>query len=451
MAGHSIEGLMRWLERDEWRAPFEDVVDEHFGDACETIDGSMDDLEKIIGVSYLATLWGCAFEDFLTRRGENGENLVADYLKRRGFRESASTRAYMIGLSASAMSLYEVSDVRPGESFLARDLIRGGEPVRVSERSGSQQLKPWDRIGARIVPLSHKTVMGGGVLLFDHEDSETLLGLVRNAEAALPRKIAWESETDILPVVAPMFTALWLGSLLEKILEPVRPDLRNSDGDALLLTTLRYSLKSPATVASVRAALDQVVGLVPAGRNFWNWLDVRTAGPGAAKSSVSRGLVVNSWMEDGSTILGTIEIRRRAVFLDVNSSERATKGQALIEAALKGLVAAPEIATHDLGEQRPGKPPDDDVAPPEIPPEEQLAVMQEWMDRHYRAVLDERVPMLDDKTPRELARTAAGRVKLVEWLKYIENGAARAMARGSMVSYDLGWMWNELGVADLRR
>ena len=135
MAGHSIEGLMRWLERDEWRAPFEDVVDEHFGDACETIDGSMDDLEKVIGVSYLATLWGCAFEDFLTRRGENGENLVADYLKRRGFRESASTRAYMIGLSASAMSLYEVSDVRPGESFLARDLIRGGEPVRVSERS----------------------------------------------------------------------------------------------------------------------------------------------------------------------------------------------------------------------------------------------------------------------------------------------------------------------------
>ena len=28
------------------------------------------------------------------------------------------------------MSLYEVSDVVVGESFLARDLVRGGEPVR---------------------------------------------------------------------------------------------------------------------------------------------------------------------------------------------------------------------------------------------------------------------------------------------------------------------------------
>ena len=62
----------------------------------------------------------CVFEDFLTLETEDGGNIVADYLKRRGFRETASSRAYMNGLRNSVMSLYEVSDLRPGESFLAR-------------------------------------------------------------------------------------------------------------------------------------------------------------------------------------------------------------------------------------------------------------------------------------------------------------------------------------------
>ena len=58
----------------------------------------------------------------------------------------------MTALQTSVMSLYEVSDLTPGQSFRARDLIRGGEPVLVSERSATQALTPWGRIGARIVP-----------------------------------------------------------------------------------------------------------------------------------------------------------------------------------------------------------------------------------------------------------------------------------------------------------
>ena len=38
------------------------------------------------------------------------------------------------------MSLYEVSEVRSGESFLACDLFRGGEPVRISERTATRSL-----------------------------------------------------------------------------------------------------------------------------------------------------------------------------------------------------------------------------------------------------------------------------------------------------------------------
>src|SRR3546814_1431144 len=93
-------------------------------------------------------------------------NIVDDYIRRRGWNESGSTKIYLRALRSSVMSLYEVSEVEPGSGFLVRDLIQGDEPLRVSERSASQTLKQWDRIGARVVQVGGKHLLSGGVLSF---------------------------------------------------------------------------------------------------------------------------------------------------------------------------------------------------------------------------------------------------------------------------------------------
>src|SRR5258708_36257486 len=80
------------------------------------------------------------------------------------------------------MSLYEVSDIVPGPSFRARALIRGGEPVLISERSATRALKPWDRIAARVVRVGSKTQIGGGVLTFEHETSEAFIEAMHKFE-----------------------------------------------------------------------------------------------------------------------------------------------------------------------------------------------------------------------------------------------------------------------------
>ena len=60
--------------------------------------------------------------------------------------------------------------------------------------------------------------------------------------------------------------------------------------------------------------------------------------------------------------------------------------------------------------------------------------------------------MLGDRTPRVLARSKAGGVKVADWLKHFENGSAKSRsADDPMASFDFTWMWQELGVADLRR
>jgi len=72
------------------------------------------------------TLWGCVFEDFLSRDLPGDRNMVDDYLKRRGYKESASAKAYMKAIRNAVMSLYEVSDIVPGRS--SREIL-GAEPI----------------------------------------------------------------------------------------------------------------------------------------------------------------------------------------------------------------------------------------------------------------------------------------------------------------------------------
>ena len=60
--------------------------------------------------------------------------------------------------------------------------------------------------------------------------------------------------------------------------------------------------------------------------------------------------------------------------------------------------------------------------------------------------------MLGNKTPRQAAKSAAGRQKVAEWLKYLENQSANQPDPADpMATYSFEWMRKELGVHDLRR
>ncbi len=61
------------------------------------------------------------------------------------------------------------------------------------------------------------------------------------------------------------------------------------------------------------------------------------------------------------------------------------------------------------------------------PPEIEEQAVHELMDRQYRKTLDQPVGMLGDKSPRQAVKTAAGRRKVADWHKYLENQTARQL------------------------
>ena len=429
----------------------------------------LDELGEVIGEHWAMTLWGCAFEDFLTREVEGAGNLVDDYLKRRGWNEKAMSRAYMTALRSSVISLYEVSDIRPGESFLARDLIRGGEPVRVSERTATRTLKPWDRIAARLVEMRGKTTLGGGVLPFEHELSESLIAALGRVLTRAPEELAdliadLEIElapqasalvvdaTGMLRLAGPLVSTYWLNDTLRRVLSPVVPRVYNSDGEDMEIFALHYRLEQGVSAETLRIALGAAPDLDPASATFWNWLAPSKAPRARGKPKAREGIAFTSAMEHGAIVLGTLELKDRTLTLHVNSEPRAERGRAMLEHLLEGLVATPLIERQTL-DQALAEHRMRGAAPVSsgLPPDEERRLVHAQLDRHYRQQLDEPIPMLGDISPRQAAKTAKGRVKIASWLKFLENRTAQQDPGDPMADYDLTWLWQELGVADLRK
>lgn len=449
-ASHDLKGLMKFLARDEWRGCFEQGFDDHFGPVLEAGDMEFDDLAEILGGDWAMTLWGCAFEDFLTQEFDvPGGNIVDEYLKRRGWKEGAQTKAYMKALRTSVMSLYEVSDIVPGKSLMARDLIRGGEPVAVSEETATQTLKQWDRIAARIVPVLGKNIFAGGLLPYTPQATDALFDGLRQAFGKKNAKKLPAIADQDLQSVASMFTLSWLFDTLDRAMG--LPPMQNSDGDDLMFHDVRFPLANGVTQEDVAAQVNAIPAMAQENAKFWNWLEDKPNG--RKKEKQADALSFDATMDNGQRVLGNVELKGRFLHLSTNSAARAEKGTMLIRQTLSDIVGTPLTEIRTVEQMMAEQPPRErGEATSKVPPEIAQQVVHQFMDRQYRETLDQPVGMLGNKTPRQAAKSAAGRQKVAEWLKYLENQSANQPDPADpMATYSFEWMWNELGVHDLRR
>lgn len=458
--GHDLSDLIKWMARDEWRHRVDAVMAEHFEPAMHQFELAFEEIDDALGGSWALTLWGCAFEDFLTRRFEpDDENPVETYLRRRGWKERALSRSYMAALQTSVMSLYEVSDLVPGQSFCARDLIRGGEPVLVSEHTATRTLKPWDRIAARIVRQGPKMILAGGLLAFTLEASQALFAHLADRYAPAGRGShrgappldgldGWRGTDDELRQAAPLFTTTWLFDVLPRALGTNQPTFVNSEGDEVVFHTVTFPLASGASQDEIGRRFGKLNSLRQETPTFWNWIG--PASSRAAKSGEAEKVTWNVTMEDGSVVLGNVALAERALSLSVNSAARAERGKAMLAAVLAELVGVPLTEIQTV-EQLKAAPPTRKQPDAEIPPELQEQLVHAMLDKQYRALLDEPVPMLGNVSPRAAARSARGRRNVAAWLKHVENRSRNAPnPTDPMATYDFTWLWQELKLEQLR-
>jgi hypothetical protein len=460
-ADQAIGNLVKWSLKDEWELYRAEVFADHFTLVKEKLGVSVDEALEAVGEA-ADMVFGFILEDFFAARfGEDGElNVVDDYLKRRGWREKPSGKRYLQALRDSVASVYEVVDLDPGRTMTVRDLILGGDPVTLEEKLGSESAARWDRIAGRVVTVNGKPYFTGGLLVLPHRVADKILAAVDEAVKQLKRdqrkaarKQGASADIDDRKVrelllsdsiFCRLFTQAWLIDALRRARGP-RPEVRNTDGEQILFSEARFPIVGDE--AEVAAVLDGIAELDRDDPADLRWAWHGEGSPTRRMSGGSRrGSTLQSEDEAGLTLLGDIKISDGALVLGTNSRERAERGWDLLAAHLGTLVGPPLIAHQDLDraiEERSGSTPPRDSGPP---PEVAEQVVREYLDDHYLRTLDDPLPALDGKTPRQAVKTKKGRRQVVDWLKYLENSEFRRAAHQGHKPYDMAWMWRELKI-----
>jgi Antitoxin Xre/MbcA/ParS C-terminal toxin-binding domain len=148
--------------------------------------------------------------------------------------------------------------------------------------------------------------------------------------------------------------------------------------------------------------------------------------------------------------LGHLTLKSEALTLQVNSRRRLEAGKELLTQQLGSSIQhqADDIKSIEDMLAQTSAQPEEESEEEELP--EEIEAMQAEMEAQYhREWLDQKIPALGDRTPREAVRTFEGRVRVMRLLKEME-AVEGARVRDGKLAYDFAELTQELGITFVR-
>lgn len=348
---------------------------------------------------------------------EDGRSPCDFFLDRHGARLLDGERAFLDRARRSHLRPYEVVEVRPEEGLRLRDLWEEGREVWVRERLATRQLVRWDVLALRLVeaaPGIHE--IDGGVYHYPRERKDELLAMLHEA---------WDSFSARLPAAgAPAFFkrhGMLFQHFLVDLLRRPKPTLVTAEGDPVELGNGVFAVKDEPALR--RALAEHPAFAVEEGDVF-------------------------TWREPGGRVLGTLRLVAPDLVAEVQSRARMARLRKLLMTQAGDALRFRSARYQDpweAMEASEGSPAPAADAETALPPEEAERLRREFLADHYQRWMDESIPALGGRTPRQAVRTTAGRARVEELVRTIEMGEARHAGPGAR-AYDFGWLRRELGL-----
>ena len=346
----AFDNLIKWSGRDEWKPLWTAVHKAHCDAFFRTSDSSSDPLAEM-DEDFVAVLEMFVLEDFFNARfGDDNRNVIDDYLKRRGWRETPAARRYLEALRDSVPSLYKIVDVMPGKSVVVRDLMGDGAPVTVEDEIGFELSMVGEYFAGRVLSVDGVLRLSGGLLSISDAMAAALLssGVTSTHVAEVLREVRIDGKDPSftgqtaprLPPLARRFSQAWLVELVRDGVIPP-PNLRNSDNEGVVLCHVRVPVIGDR--AHVISLLDGDDELERDGNAGWRWLDADSPSPRAEQGRHEPRESGMSQAAIDTKALGYAELRDGMLVMTANSVERAERARVLLASRLGELVGPARV------------------------------------------------------------------------------------------------------------
>ena len=350
------------------------------------------------------------------------------FLEEKGATLPEADRTWLLLQRPVVLTLWEVLEVQQGVGLRVKDLL-GGEERFVHEVRGSRHLLPRHGVLGRVVEHEGLAVFCG----MDPQplpplEADDVVHAVRRVlgvrgDRPVPRGMLTTGDMTLRLVQLWHAAADWLDAK-----EALPINLTNTDGEPILFVVDRYAF-APEARSRVLEALGTLEGL-----------SVQEDGEVVRCTFLKEGNAMHAYWEN--TIIGSAEVGADSLRVEVNSVERADALRRRVEAVCDGLVrhrSREKTEPSKMLEEMEARP------LPERPPRspEELETLRELKAAHYAAWLDSKLPVLEGKSPRQVARTRAGLHEVDILLKELENREAGLPAEERV---DVSGLRRELGL-----
>jgi hypothetical protein len=348
-------------------------------------------------------------------RTKDGATALTRFKRSRGAESlHPQVRSFIDSVENGWFSVLRVDRIHLDEGLEVFDLLRA-QKLKVCERSATRQLGLGDLVFGWVCKDQAGTLtFEGGLAHVPSFDAEPMLALVADLRRAMP-PIADEQEWKRCAAELPLPL---IAAILALRADPPLPELLNTSGDTLELTTGHYRIRDHARVL---AALRQ--------------------------EFVDDGNGSYGWVAEAGTVLARLEVSPNTLRAHVNSRKRMKAVHQRLEALLGDAVERSLEAHEDIEQAvraRRGKKgkAGQNSAPIELPPE-LTAELHEVVLAKIRSTLDEPIPQFKGKTLRQLARSAKGRPDVISWLRQQER---ILRSNPQLAGLDMRALWEELAL-----
>ena len=348
-------------------------------------------------------------------------------------------REFIAQACKSPASFFVVEAVFAGRALDIKDILTGRR-FHALEQSASRTLHVGDLLFTRVVTAGGGSIMIGACPWVI--PASWHIPIIDTRQRLRPKRLLTRKE--LLDYDLEIRQAYH--RIVEALLHPALPVLQNTDGDPLELTTLTYELGVTLTEAVERltplATLRGDVHLADEARDAAGALMTATLTwikAGNRKSKDWDNTTLGTLRLDGSRLVIEVNSARRRRRIEKEIAKRLGSAATLIDTTVTDLTEALERRRETRSRARSQHlTPADSPRPPELE-----AIEAELARKHWDAWLDTKVPALGNRTPRQAAKTAAGRERLEALLA---DYSQKSVSGRNAFEPDIGTLKRKLGL-----